>query len=292
MTQEEKYIEIKEFLEDQISYLYKVGGVSKLENIEENDVRDLERVIFEYPELEYYPLENEDGYDVFLRYKSFNTKIDIGNTIKSARNTYINKNYSSCLSKLLLVLKSAAHPKSEVYELTGLTYLNLGDIEKGKDYLRISNYLEGKKDYNKVDIDEIKERVEGNMKQVKKSNYSQYNYESDRQVHIDKLTLPALDEIIDFIQVNHLDIETAGKMLGLTDEQIDFIKLIYAREFYKQGDIDKGNFYLRSVEETSGKTSDVTRLCLEARTNKKFFQYRDNNNPKTLALVKPGKRKK
>ena len=78
----------------------------------------------------------------------------------------------------------------------------------------------------------------------------------------------------------------------LTDEQVDFIKLIYAREFYKQGDIEKGDYYLKSVEESSGKTSDVTRLCLEARTNKRFFQYRDNNVPKYLSLVKTSKRKK
>ena len=93
-------------------------------------------------------------------------------------------------------------------------------------------------------------------------------------------------------KVNKAIKSTAGKEFNLTDEQIDFIKLIYAREFYKQGEIEKGDYYLKSVEESSGKTSDVTRLCLEARTNKRFFQYRDNNVPKYLSLVKTSKRKK
>ena len=291
MAQEEKVLQIRHIIKDQNAELKKTGGIFKLGNLQESDVRNIECVIIDYPKLEYYVLENENSYDVFLRYKNYDTKLEIGNTVDSVKRDYINKDYNSCLSKLLLVLKEAAVPSPEVYELAGLTYSSLGDLEQANDYFRLTNYLRGVKNYNIVNIDKVRERVEKEMKDNKKNNYSQYNYDSDRQIHIDKLTLPDLDEIIDYIEENHLDIETAGRDCNLTDEQIDFVKLIYAREFYKQGDIEKGNAYLKSVEETRGKTSDVTRLCLEARTNKKFFQYRDNNQPKQLALVKPGKRK-
>ena len=293
MNQEELYSRIREFLEEQKKYLESTGGVSKISNLSLQEVNNLELIIFDYPELEYFLLENEETYDVFLRRKYLSSKIDIGSTINAAKNAYRNMNYKSSLSKLLLILKKAACPKSEVYMLTGLSYINLGEEEKGKDYLRLANYIEGKKDYNNVDLNEVRERVEESMKEFKKSSsYNQYNVDMDRQVHIDRLSLPNLDKIIKAIEVNFYDLETAGKEFNLTDEQIDFIKLIYAREFYKQGEIEKGDYYLKSVEESSGKTSDVTRLCLEARTNKRFFQYRDNNVPKYLSLVKTSKRKK
>ena len=293
MNQEELYSRIREFLEEQKKYLESTGGVSKISNLSLQEVNNLELIIFDYPELEYFLLENEETYDVFLRRKYLSSKIDIGSTINAAKNAYRNMNYKSSLSKLLLILKKAACPKSEVYVLTGLSYINLGEEEKGKDYLRLANYIEGKKDYNNVDLNEVRERVEESMKEFKKSSsYNQYNVDMDRQVHIDRLSLPNLDKIIKAIEVNFYDLETAGKEFNLTDEQIDFIKLIYAREFYKQGEIEKGDYYLKSVEESSGKTSDVTRLCLEARTNKRFFQYRDNNVPKYLSLVKTSKRKK
>ena len=293
MNQEELYSRIREFLEEQKKYLESTGGVSKISNLSLQEVNNLELIIFDYPELEYFLLENEENYDVFLRRKYLSSKIDIGSTINAAKNAYRNMNYKSSLSKLLLILKKAACPKSEVYVLTGLSYINLGEEEKGIDYLRLANYIEGKKDYNNVDLNEVRERVEESMKEFKKSSsYNQYNVDMDRQVHIDRLSLPNLDRIIKAIEVNFYDLETAGKEFNLTDEQIDFIKLIYAREFYKQGEIEKGDYYLKSVEESSGKTSDVTRLCLEARTNKRFFQYRDNNVPKYLSLVKTSKRKK
>ncbi len=291
MVQADKFAEIKSFLEEQITHLDRVGGITKLEGLTEKEVKDIEIIIFDYPELEHFVLENDGKYDVFFRIKELNSKIEIGKTFNNAKNDYINKNYKKCNLKLSLILRMAAHPKSEVYELAGLTCYKLEKFDVANDYLRLAKYLSGERFYNNININEVRERVEGKMKQVKKNNYSQLNYELDRHIHIERLTLPALDEIIDYIQSNHLDIETAGKKLNLTNEQIDFVKLIYAREFYKQGDIDKGNAYLKSVEETRGKTSEVTRLCLETRTNKKFFQYRDNNVPKKLSLVKPGKRK-
>ena len=291
MPKDKELVQVKRFLGEQIKLLKDFGGVSKISGLPEDVLKEIESVIFDFPKLQFFVLENNDKYDVFFRYKTLETTLEIGDTFNSAKSKYMNNNYGNCLSKLLLILKSAAYPKAEVYELTGITYMNMGDMEKANDYLRIANYINGEKDYNIVDYDKVKERVEENMKQTKKNIYSQYNYDSDRQIHIDKLSLPALDELVDFIKENHLDIETAGKNFELTEEQIDFVKLIFARECYKQGDIERGNIYLKSVEEARGKTSDVTRLCLEARTNRKFFQYRENNEPIQLPVVKPGKRK-
>ena len=299
MPKDEELVQVKRFLGEQIKLLKDSGGVSKISGLPEDALKEIESVIFDFPKLQFFVLENNNKYDVFFRYKTLETTLEIGETFNSAKSKYMNNNYGNCLSKLLLILKSAAHPKAEVYELTGITYMNMGDMEKANDYLRLANYINGEKDYNIVDYDKVKERVEEKMKEAKKNNYSQYNYDSDRQIHIDKLSLPGLEELVDSIKENHLDIETAGRSLELTDEQNDFVKLIFARECYKKGDIERGNSYLKSVEETRGKTSDVIRLCLETRTNRKFFQFRENNEPilgrdnepMQLPVVKPGKRK-
>ena len=285
--------QVRKYLEEEIKILDKTGGISKIESLTSEDLNDYLVNLYNYDELDSFVLKNDDdSYDLFLRYKSLDTKIEIGNVIESAKEAYKSENYDKSLSKILLVLRKAAYPKSEVYDIAGLIYNAKGEFEKGNDYIRIANYMEGKKEYNKVDINEVRERVEEKMKKAKKSNYNQYNFDMDnREIHIDKLTLPDLDKIIEYVEKKHINLETAGKELNLTNEEIDFIKLIYAREFYKQGDIEKGNYYLKSVEESSGKTSDVTRLCLEARTNKKFFQYRDNNQPRKLSLVRTAKRK-
>lgn len=284
--------QVRKYLETEIEELDKVGGLTKVDSLNSEDLNDYLVNLYDYPELDHFVLKNSsDNYDLFLRYRSDQARIDVGRFIKSAYEDYEKNKYYQCIKKLLLVLRRASSPKSEVYDLVGLSYNEVGEEALGRDYIRISNYINKEKDYNNVDIDKARERVEKEMKKARKSSYNQMNYDSDRQVHIDRLSVPNFDEIIMYIQNNQMDIETAGKELGLSNEQIDIIKLIFAREFYKQGDIEKGNYYLNTVEKTRGKTSDVTRLCLEARTNKLFFQYRDNNEPKKLSLIKAGKRK-
>ena len=284
-------IKVRSYLKSEIQELDKVGGVTKVESLNNEDLDEYLMNLYDFPELEHFVLENGKDYDLFLRYRSDEARIDVGRVIDSAYSDYEkNKCYSS-IKKLLLVLRRAASPKSEVYGLLGLSYAVVGEVEKSNDYIRISNYLNNERDYNEVNLEKTRERVEKEMKKDRKNYYNQFNYDSEKKVHIDRLSIPNFDEIIGYIEKNQKDIETAGKELGLSNEQIDIIKLIFAREFYKQGDIEKGNYYLNTVEKTRGKTSDVTRLCLEARTNKLFFQYRDNNEPKKLSLIKAGKRK-
>ena len=254
--------QVRKYLETEIEELDKVGGLTKVDSLNSEDLNDYLVNLYDYPELEHFVLKNSnDNYDLFLRYRSDQARIDVGHVIKSAYEDFEKNKYYQCIKKLFLVLRRASSPKSEVYDLVGLSYNEVGEEALGRDYIRISNYINKEKDYNNVDIDKARERVEKEMRKERKNNY------------------------------NQMDIETAGKELGLSNEEIDIIKLIFAREFYKQGDMDKGDFYLNSVEKTSGKSSNVTRLCLEARTNKRFFQYRDNNEPKKLSLIKPGKRK-
>lgn len=284
-------IKVRSYLKSEIKELDKEGGVTKVESLNNEDLDEYLMNLYDFPELEHFVLENGEDYDLFLRYRSDEARIDVGRVIDSAYSDYEkNKCYSS-IKKLLLVLRRAASPKSEVYGLLGLSYAVVGEVEKSNDYIRISNYLNNERDYNEVNLEKTRERVEKEMKKDRKNYYNQLNYDSEKKVHIDRLSIPNFDEIIEYIEKNQKDIETAGKELGLSNEQIDIIKLIFAREFYKQGDIEKGNYYLNTVEKTRGKTSDVTRLCLEARTNKLFFQYRDNNEPKKLSLIKAGKRK-
>lgn len=285
-------LQIKDFLKSEKDELNKRGGLSKIDSLTNEDLNDYLVNLYDFPELGYYVLKNEDDTnDLFLRYRSEYTSIEIGRTTYSAYEDYENNKYNSCIKKAMMLLKKTDSPKSEIFALAGLSLIGEEKEEDANDYLRVSNYLAGEKNYNIINIDKIKERVEKEMKKGKNNNYNQFNYKSDKNVSIDMLSIPNFDEIIGYMEKNQLDIETAGKELKLSNEQIDLIKLIFAREFYKQGDIEKGNFYLNSVEQTRGKTSEVMRLCLETRNNKKFFQYREDNKPRHLSLIKPGKRK-
>ena len=82
-----------------------------------------------------------------------------------------------------------------------------------------------------------------------------------------------------------MDAETACQELGMTDEQIDTIRLIYAREFYSQGNYEKGAQILKSVEKSKNKTKFTSKLFDEVRRNKRFYINRPSEKPQQLALI-------
>lgn len=98
------------------------------------------------------------------------------------------------------------------------------------------------------------------------------------------------DEITSYILESKLDVETACQKLNISNEEIDIIRLIYARKFYSQGSYDKGDQFLKSVEQSKNKSEFTIKLIEEIRKNKKFYINRSNENEKILALtLKPKK---
>ena len=99
-------------------------------------------------------------------------------------------------------------------------------------------------------------------------------------------------KISEYIISSGLDVESACQQLSMSQEQIDMIKLYYARELYRLGEINRGNLFLQTVERSKGKTSKVQNLLSEIRKNRFFYQYRDSDtSPQQLVLSLISKKK-
>ena len=294
MTLNDIYSDERETIEEIYNSLKQKGGISVLSLKDTLDVRKMENLLNDYYDLRYFEMTNDDETNIVIRFKEDNKKKNVSTLINEQKDAYEKEKYKYCINKGLLILKLAEYPKDDIYARIGLSYYQVKNLNNAEKYLRVACFKSGVKNYNKLNMEEMVEIMRNKInkeKNIKNNDYSFFNNMNKKVIHIDGLEVDNFDKIINYIKENNIDLETAGKELNLSNEEIDFIKLIYAREFYKQGDIEKGNYYLNSVEKTSGKTSDVVRLCFEARTNKKFFQYREDNNPKKLTLIKTGNRK-
>jgi hypothetical protein len=99
-----------------------------------------------------------------------------------------------------------------------------------------------------------------------------------------------LTKFINDAAKNNLSMEGAAEELGLTNKQRDVLKLLIAREYYKEGNIKEGDKYLNTVESTKGKDRETIKLVTELRNMKKFLKYSDDAKVKTLVHIAPGKR--
>ena len=97
------------------------------------------------------------------------------------------------------------------------------------------------------------------------------------------------EEINQYIENSGLSVEKACEQLQFSQEQIDIIKLIYAREFYKQGSMKTGDAFLKAVEQRKEKSLKLKSILEEIRNNKKLYlkkQYETNLKLKTTLSPK------
>ena len=202
---------------------------------------------------------------------------------------YRNGFYEDSLNKQIKILETNAENKSSNYAMIGLSYMRLFDIDKAIEYLTVANYLakeeKSTRDFGdlilklkgEIDEEDIKPNVKMQQKDFRNDNVKFYGIKN-------------FEELNTYICESGLDVESACRSLNMSEEDIDVVKLIYAREFYKQGDIEKGNYYLNTVEISPNKSKKIIKYCEEVRKNKNFYQYREDNKPKKLTFIRAGKR--
>ena len=166
-----------------------------------------------------------------------------------------------------------------------------GEKDTAIDYFTIATQLSNQED-GEFDFTELIEVLNGLIPIKYKKPYFKMKIEdfgNDLQNHYG---IENLDEITLYILESGLDVETACQELGMTNEQIDTIRLIYARNFYSQGDYEKGDQFLKSVEKSKNKTKFTSKLLEEVRKNKRFYINRSGEKPQPLALALQPKKTK
>lgn len=153
------------------------------------------------------------------------------------------------------------------------------------DYLTIATDL-SKKENVDFDFSDLIARLKGDIpEEDRKPRFRMTQKDFDYSDVCDYYGIDNFSKINSFIIESGLDVETACEQLGLSLEEVDIIKLIYAREFYTQGSYDKGDIFLKSVEKSKNKTKKTKKVFEEVRKNKRFFQNRKSNSNTELVLT-------
>ncbi len=229
---------------------------------------------------------------VVLRYKpKINEYVDVTNLIHLGSQAYKEGNYKECIENYLQLLRFFEEPQAYIYSGLGLSYLHRRKISRAIDYLTIANDLVKKENLD-LDYSDLIAVLKGDIPEEDRKPYfrmtqEDFDYNGVSQYYgIDNFV-----EINSFIIESGLDVETACEQIGLSLEQTDLVKLIYAREFYMQGNYKKGDLFLKSFERSKAKTENTKRIFEEVQVNKKFYQYRKKDTQTQLVLSLVPKKK-
>lgn len=265
----------------------KQKGIIILKKIKPERIDKLFEVIDKYDDIVGYIINFEGNRHVVLRYyvPSKETLKNASKTIREVNQAYSNNDYKLCIEKFTELIKGIPNPKSSIYGKLGMSYLRTNKKNTAIDFLIIASE-QAKTEKNQIDYTDLIYALKGQIKEedtkisveVKESEFEEDNI--NNYYGIDDF-----DDVNKYIHLSGLDVETACKSLNKTPEQTDIIKLIYARQYYIQGDIDRGDLFIKSVENSKEKTDLVIKLLDKIRTNKKIYESKENDMQYSLKIV-------
>ena len=273
----------KEFIERNHEILLQDKGAILLKPMSSERIKRITEIVKKYSDMVCFTVGDDENCQIVLRYKPNNDDdIDLETLIKEGNSAYEACDYNGCIRNYLQLLQGE-NPSSAIYGKLGLAYMLKHDKKRAINYLTIATKLSkqrgGKRDFTKLIcslkglpyIGNIKPSFYMKVKDFEKNTHGYYG-------------IGNLDEITSYILQSGLGVESACNELGMTDNEIDKILLVYAREFYLQGDLKKGDEFLNAVEKRKNKTKNVIKYIAEVRNRKKFYVNRDNENPLKLGL--------
>lgn len=287
LTKEKDYDE--EFIDSKHEFLLENDGIILLKPMKEERIEKIHIIVKKYSDMASFTIGDDNNKRIVLRYKPFVEKgYNVSELSINGNKAYKEKRYDDCIENYIILLHFR-NPRAYVYAMLGLAYMKKREAHPAIEYLTVATELskteEKRLDFSEI-IDLLKNPIE---KYSKKPNFEMQEKDFNNDIE-NNYGITNIDKITSYVLESGLDVETACHNLNLSNEQIDIVRLIYAKTYYTQGNYEKGDQFLKVVERSNNKTKYINKLLDELRKNKKFYINRANDNKKTLSLaLKPKK---
>ena len=205
----------------------------------------------------------------------------------NAQALYTKRDFKEALKAYNNILIHLRAPKAWVYAKIGLCYRSLNQPKNAIPYLTMATYLSQRYQDGNYDFAEIIAKLSNKPKEARKArelqkaspNVLEKEFTNDNFDNYYGLT--NFPQINDYICNEGIDYITAAHELKLTQEQIDILTLIYARLFYMEGDIVRGNNFIREYEQSPNKTDKTIKIYKDLLYRKRFLR---NEPPQDISL--------
>lgn len=275
-----------EFIKNKYNEIKKYGLITVKCKTKEKVAKILKALI-NYPDISSIIIG--EGKTLVLKYSPYiDSKNKVPGMMKKANLLFSEKEIEDALKIYLDVLKND-DIKATTYSKVGLCFVELRNYTKAIEYLTIAMEI-GKKEKKIYDYHALITKLQGKLSAEDiKPHYNIKNLDfTNKQVNFG---LGDLTEITKKIIESGLDVESACISLGISSENTELIKLVYAREFFSRGEDEIAKKFLKSVEQSDNKTSKVIKALKETRSNKKIYLNKKETTMSLSLKLKPKKNK-
>lgn len=275
----------KEFVANKYKLLKEGPGIIILKPIVRARRKEIYRILRNYKDISAFSLTDLPGdkKQIVLRYKpKFEERIDLKLLRKNGDKAYKIGDYEECIKNYSTLLQFG-QPKSGIYAKLGFAYLKSGRSKIALDFFVVANFL-SKEEGDTYDFTELISSLKGEENygdKKPKVEMTEQDFDSKKHYGISNIY-----EITNHIIESGLDVTSSLEEIGLSEEQINMILLIYAKEFYSMGHVEKGDEFLKAYKKRSNKSQLSESFADEIIKSKRFYAYRNDKAafPLTLTL--------
>lgn len=270
-----------EFINGKLNELYE-KGIILLRPMDDSRRKGIHNIVKDIPDVVSFSIGSDSNRQVVLRFKPFlDEYLDCSAIAKEGNSAYSKGQYDACIGSYRKLLEFG-EPKAWIYAKLGLAYMKKFDKDTAIDYLTIATAL-AKEEQTDFDFTELIASLKGlidpeDKKPRVRMTTDDFGNDVNEYYGIDNI-----EEIVELVSTG-FSIEEACQNVGLDEEQISVVSLIFARECYSQCNYSLGDQYLKKVEKTKNKTKFITSLFEEIRRNKRFYKNRIDESHQSLIL--------
>lgn len=245
-------------------------GIVLVSNLANNSFNDVKNIINNYPDLRTLTITDDNEERLVIRYAPWVNKAKTTNEFSLGKEAFANKRYEESIRLFKeVIITHRIRPYS--YGKIGLAYLKLHNYRESLKYLIVAHSLSMEQNDN-FDFTELISRLKNEF----------YNQNSNELEYVDynNFGLGNISDITDYIVRSGFDVFTACKMLKMNNEEIYKLMLVYARDFYLQGDIIKGDEFVNFVEPINDLSGEILNIVEEV----KNIKYNSKKKDKVVKL--------
>lgn len=222
---------------------------------------------------------------VVLRHHPHITEyVDRIETSHEAKDLYRKGKYEEA-AKLYELLLKLGRPKEIIYGMYGLTLLRLNKRNEALDYLKIATIM-SKDNGGVLDYSGIIESIEYPQDRETRKPKVEVKENEFKDENKSALSEELLNDLIGLTQEGEISLVDACVKLGLSEEDINYVKLLYARDCYYLNYVKEGDLYFKQVEKSKAKDKRVKDLYKEILRDKKYYHNRLDSEKNQLIFIK------
>ena len=274
----------KQSLNSKINQLYNGRSAFLLDPMPKEKRDLIHEYVSGFDDIASFNIGQDNNRRVVLRYKPYVKEyVNIMDTATDARRFYKKGQYKEAAECYELLLK-IGKPRDITYGGYGLTLLKLHRKNEALDYLKIATII-SKDNNGKLDYTDLIENIECPLdKENKKPKVvvKEEVFEDDNANVNDDL----INDLIGLYAEGEISLIDACKKLNMSEEDINYVKLLYARDCYYLDRTSEGDLYFKQVEKSKAKNKKVVKLYKEILRDKKYYHNRLDSDKNQLVFIK------